>query len=101
MQHLDRDLVARTWFTRGLDDLFCAFILSADPALERQERFLEIMGLEKSLKAVLLYHRHAEYEALSGMSARDKVTKIGQQYTTSSEECSTTSLIWVLPMYCP
>jgi hypothetical protein len=81
MQHLNRDLVARTWLSRGLSDLFCAFVLSGDPALEYQERFLEIMGLEKSLKSVLLYHRHAEYELLSGATARDKVTKIGQQYS--------------------
>src|ERR1700761_7561265 len=77
---LDRHRVAQTWLLRGLEDLFCAFVLSTDAALERHERFSEIMGIEKCLKAVLLFQAHAEYETLDSQAAREKVTKIAQSH---------------------
>lgn len=75
---LSRDRVAKTWVFRALSDVFFAFA-SDDPAFESQAKFSEIMGLEKFLKAVLLYHRHKEYESLPLTNARVKLDKIARE----------------------
>lgn len=76
---MDRERVAKTWLFRGLSDLFFAFD-SDNPAFEDNARFSEIMGLEKFLKAVLLYQRHAEYEALALDEARQRLNKMAMDY---------------------
>lgn len=61
--NMDRARVAKVWIYYGLADLYFAFD-NDDIAFEDSARFAEIMGLEKFLKAVLLFHRPAEYESL-------------------------------------
>ena len=75
---MDRDKVAKTWVFRGLSNLFFAFD-SDDDAFEDNARFSEIMGLEKFLKAVLLYQRHVEYESLGRDEARQKLNKMAME----------------------
>jgi len=75
---LDRQRVAKTWVFRGLCDLFFAFD-NDDVSFEDNARFSEIMGLEKFLKAVLLYHRHQEYEGLSEPDARTKLNAVAMK----------------------
>ena len=72
---MDRDRVARIWIYRGLCDLYFAFNCE-DMAFEDNERFSEIMGLEKFLKALLLFHRHQEYENLPDPQARAKLNQM-------------------------
>lgn len=76
---MDRERVAKTWLFRGLSDLFFAFD-SDSPVFEDNARFSEIMGLEKILKAVLLYQRHAEYEALPQGEARQRLNKMAMDF---------------------
>lgn len=80
---MDRYRVARTWLYRGLTDLYFAFD-NEDPAFEYNARFSEIMGLEKCLKAVLLFHRAEEYEGLAHTEAREALNamarKLGHQF---------------------
>ncbi len=78
-QALTRDRVAKTWLFRGLADLLFAFH-NDDVAFEDNARFSEIMGLEKVLKATLLYHRHPEYETLLLADARHSVNDIAAGY---------------------
>lgn len=75
---MDRQRVARTWIYRGLCDLYFAFD-NDDVAFEDNARFSEIMGLEKFLKAVLLFHRHHEYEGKSQSAARIKLNELAMQ----------------------
>lgn len=72
---MNRHRVAKIWIYRGLCDLFFAFD-SDDVAFEDNARFSEIMGLEKFLKAALLFERHEEYEALPLAEARTKLNKM-------------------------
>lgn len=76
---LDRKRVAETWLLRGLSDLLFAFDCD-NPEFEYNARFSEIMGLEKFLKAVLLYQHHTEYEKLSKDEARQKLNKMAMGY---------------------
>jgi hypothetical protein len=76
---MHRDRVAKTWLYRGLCDLLFAFD-SDDVAFEDNARFSEIMGVEKVLKAVLLYHRHSEYEHLPLLDARRAVNRLAMDY---------------------
>lgn len=78
-QALTRDRVAKTWLFRGLGDLLFAFH-NDDVAFEDNARFSEIMGLEKVLKATLLYHRHPEYEPVRLADARNAVNGIAAGY---------------------
>lgn len=71
---MDRQRIAETWVYRGLCDLYFAFNCD-DVAFEDNERFSEIMGLEKFLKALLLFHRHSEYEHLSDVEAKAAVNQ--------------------------
>jgi len=72
---MDRQRVVKIWIYYGLCDLFFAFD-SDDVAFEDNAKFSEIMGLEKFLKAALLFGRHAEYEALPLAEARVVLNKI-------------------------
>lgn len=74
---MDRARVAQTWVYHGLYDLFFGFE-TEDPAFEDHAVFHEIMGMEKFLKAALLYHRHPEYESLSTGEAKQKLNKLAQ-----------------------
>lgn len=74
---MDRNRVAQTWVYRGLYDLFFGFETD-DPAFEDHAVFHEIMGMEKFLKAVLLFTRHAEYESLSTGDAKQKLNKLAK-----------------------
>ena len=75
---MDRQRVAKTWVFRGLCDLLFAFD-SDDVSFEDNARFSEIMGLEKFLKAVLLFHRHQEYEGLSEYDAKAKLNALAMK----------------------
>ena len=72
---MDQKTVTESWIYNGLSDLYFAFECDA-PDFEYQERFFEIMGLEKFLKAVMLFHNSSKYEALSNSEAREIVNKL-------------------------
>jgi len=74
---MDRAQVAKVWVYYGLTDLYFAFD-NDDVAFEESARFAEIMGLEKFLKAVLLFYRSAEYESLRDAEARLKLNEIAK-----------------------
>lgn len=74
---MDRSRVAQAWIYYGLIDLYFAFD-NDDVAFENSARFSEIMGLEKFLKAVLLFHRFTEYERLPDAEARLKLNEIAK-----------------------
>jgi hypothetical protein len=76
---MHRDRVAKTWLYRGLCDLLSAFH-SDHVAFEDNARFSEIMGVKKVLKAVILYHRHDEYEHLPLPDARRAVNRLAMDY---------------------
>jgi len=75
---MDRNRVAKIWIYRGLCDLFFAFNCD-DVAFEDNERFSEIMGLEKFLKALLLFHRYQEYESVPDTEARSKLNQMAMK----------------------
>lgn len=85
---MDPERVAKTWLFRGLSDLFFAFDCD-NPVFEDNARFSEIMGLEKFLKAVLLYQRTAEYEALPQDEARQRLNKMAMEYGHKFEDMLT------------
>jgi hypothetical protein len=72
------DRVVNSWLFRGLCDLYFAFECD-DDVFEDYERFSEIMGMEKFLKALLLYHRRTEYEALPNAEARKKIDELAKK----------------------
>jgi hypothetical protein len=74
---VERQRVARLWVYGGLYDLFFAFETD-DIAFEDHAVFHEIMGMEKFLKAVLLFGRHAEYEALKPVEAKYKLNDLAK-----------------------
>jgi hypothetical protein len=74
---MDRQLVAKTWINYGLTDLYFAFD-SDDDAFSDNVLFSEIMGLEKFLKAVLLFHLHREYESLTYQDAKEKINNLAK-----------------------
>ena len=76
---IKRDQVVRIWVRRALNDLYFAFDIEFDP-FEGYERFAEIMGMEKFLKAVLLFARANEFESLPDTSAKIKINKIASSY---------------------
>lgn len=75
---MDRELVAKTWLNYGLNDLYFAFdnddLVFSDNAL-----FSEIMGLEKFMKAVLLFHLHQEYQKMKKADAKKKIDKLAKE----------------------
>ena len=73
---MDRERVAMVWVHRGLRDLYFAFDCGHDAAFENNKRFSEIMGLEKFMKAVFLYHMHEQYEQFSEKDARKKLNQL-------------------------
>lgn len=74
---MDRGRVAEVWVYYGLVDLYFGFH-NDDIAFEDSARFAEIMGLEKFLKAVVLFHRFEEYESVSDTEASEKVNDIAK-----------------------
>ena len=76
---MNRDTVAKIWVHRALCDLYFGFDIDYDP-FEKYERFAEFMGMEKFLKAALLFTRHKEYEFLSNSEAKIKINKIASSY---------------------
>ena len=66
---------------RGFSEVFAIFFAfdNDDVSFEDNARFSEIMGLEKFLKAVLLYHRHQEYEGLSDPDARSRLNAVAMK----------------------
>jgi len=74
---MDRQLVAKTWLNYGLTDLYFAFD-SDDDAFSDNILFSEIMGLEKFAKAVLLFHRHQEYEGMTHTDAKQKINDLAK-----------------------
>jgi len=93
---MDRQRVAKTWVYRGLCDLYFAFD-NDDPAFENNAKFSEIMGLEKFLKAILLYEQHTKYEALPLSEARAEINKmamnLGHKFTKMIKSLSDSGLI--------
>lgn len=93
---MDRQRVAKTWIYRGLCDLYFAFD-NDDMAFENNAKFSEIMGLEKFLKAILLYERHTEYESLPLSEARAELNKmamaLGHKFTKMIQSLSDSGLI--------
>jgi len=76
---MESSLVAKTWIYRGLSDLFFAFECD-DWAFEDHERFSEIMGLEKFLKAALLAEMRGEYEGLPNDQAKTLLNKLAMKF---------------------
>jgi len=78
MPIMDRQLVAKTWVNYALTDLYFAFD-SDDDAFSDNVVFSEIMGLEKFAKAVLLFHRHQEYEGMTPLDAKKKINELAKR----------------------
>jgi len=53
--------VAGTWLQRGIADLYFGFHTMGNE-FSSQAMFMQIMALEKHLKAVLLFERCADFE---------------------------------------
>lgn len=77
---MDRNRVAKTWIFRGLCDLYFAFACNDTFGwtFEDYERFAEISGFEKFQKALILFHRHHEYDGLGDVQAREKLNKMAK-----------------------
>ena len=76
---MNRQRVAKEWVHGALCDLYFAFDVEY-LSFERYKRFAEIMGMEKFLKATLLFAQHKEYEFLSESEAKIKINKIASSY---------------------
>jgi hypothetical protein len=76
---MDPQLVAKTWVYDGLCDLYFGFD-KEDKGFEGNARFSEIMGLEKFLKAALLFHFHGRYEGLPQPEAKKMLNKLAKKY---------------------
>lgn len=75
---LTGDDVARTWLKRGIADLYFGFH-TMGKEFSAQAMFMQIMALEKHLKAVLLFERRAEFESMSAQDARVAVNSIAKK----------------------
>jgi hypothetical protein len=71
--------VARTWIWKGLKDLIFAFDVE-DRAFWTHSKFHEIMGLEKFLKALLLFKAGASYQEMTEQNARYVLDKIAKKH---------------------
>ena len=76
---MKRERVAKIWVHHALCDLYFAFDTKFY-SFESYERFAEIMGMEKFLKAAILFNRHKEYEFLAESEAKIKINKIASSY---------------------
>ncbi len=76
---MDRKLVAQTWVFRGLCDLYFGFD-TEDERFSDNALFSEIMGLEKFLKAILLFNCHDEYEELPPEESAKKLNELAKRY---------------------
>ncbi len=74
---MDRQLVATTWLYSGLQDIFFAFDKD-DESFTYNNLFSEIMGAEKIIKAVILFHLHAEYEGMIPDGKKHKINRLAQ-----------------------
>jgi hypothetical protein len=72
-------LVAKTWISSGLRDIFYAFDKD-DETFSYNNLFSEIMGLEKIIKAVLLHNSHEQYENKDYQEAKEIINDIAKQY---------------------
>jgi hypothetical protein len=70
--------VARMWLYRGIADLYFGFHTMGNE-FSAEAMFMQIMALEKHLKAVLLFERRAEYEQLTEDDARRRVNDISKR----------------------
>ncbi len=76
--NLTGDDVASHWLRRGIADLYAGFyLMSAE--IGAQAMFLQIMALEKHLKAVLRFERRVEYESKAVQDARVAVNSIAKK----------------------
>jgi hypothetical protein len=73
---MNRQQVAKTWIHYGLTDLYFAF--DSDDAFSDNVLFSEIMGMEKFMKAVLLFHLYQEYEDLAHQDAKERINKFAK-----------------------
>lgn len=74
---MNRQLVAKTWVNYGLTDLYFAFD-SDENAFSDNVLFSEIMGLEKFVKAVLIFHLHQEYEGMTRTDAKKRINELAK-----------------------
>jgi hypothetical protein len=72
------DAVASTWLQRGIADLYLGFHLDS-PCFGDQAMFMQIMALEKHLKAVLLFEERAQFETLPKEQARQKLNEMAKR----------------------
>lgn len=75
---MDRQLIAKTWVHFGLTDLYFAFD-SDGVAFSDNVLFSEIMGMEKFIKAVLLFNLHHEYERLTQTDAKKRIDELAKR----------------------
>ena len=70
--------VAKTWVWKGLTDLYFAFEVYEYP-FWNQAKFHEIMGLEKFLKALILFNKGDCYQPMTEQHARIEVDKMAKK----------------------
>lgn len=76
---MDVNDVVNTWLIRGIGDLYFSFYID-DWVFDHQRAFSSIMGLEKHLKATVLYHRRNEFDSLPSEELKIEVNKIARKY---------------------
>ena len=76
---MDTTEVARKWVWYGLEDLYFAFCIEFDPH-KSYALFTEIMGLEKILKAYLLYKNGNKYSALNHKESQDVIECLAKKW---------------------
>jgi len=74
---MNPQLVAKTWLFYGLTDLYFAFD-NDDTAFSDNALFSEIMGLEKIMKAVIIFHHHKEYECMTEGDAKNEINELAK-----------------------
>lgn len=82
---MNYERVVITWVWRGLSDLICAFSLERNVFWD-QARFLEVMALEKFLKAVILLAESDSYESLPVEEARSCINSIAMGFNHKIEK---------------
>ncbi|MFC1335393.1 MAG: hypothetical protein G8D89_02090 [gamma proteobacterium symbiont of Clathrolucina costata] len=68
-----------TWLFRGISDLYFSFYID-DWVFDYQSAFSSIMGLEKHLKATVIYYKRDKYESLSTNQAKIEIERIARKY---------------------
>ena len=72
---MDKDDVCKAWIWSGLEDLFFGFIVQTEQH-RPYKIFNEILGLEKILKAYLLFHNSDRYENLSEEQTKEAIENL-------------------------